>query len=838
MARLNWENVAAPDFSGSAQGIKDAAAMINQALAGARSGIADFQKIGTDRVNKGIMTQLALMDDSGDAAQIPGLLAGVDPSNLYAETLSAVSGRREQLNRMDLSNLELADTKQKYAEGQEWDAMLKGAAPETTALMAALDSPDPAQRSSAQAALADKLKGGDVNKVLGLFDKFSGYEGNLLGNAGKRQGLSFAAEEQGWSREDRKFSQEADELYGQFKSQSLTGEDFIAGLNERFQAGGISGRAYAKVMEKAGLSGFDSLGGSGGGGFGDMSGGGGGGYSPGGTTNISQGGSYDNFLVSLESGGVANAQPRDKSGKLLSSATGLHQFTEETWLGTITKANPAWARGKTPAQLLALRTNPEYSSMVAEAHKQDNARMLEAKGLPTSYANLYSMHHFGPEGGSKFARASANTPMSAILTPAQLKANAYLDKKTKGEVLGIWAARTGNKAADLLVSAVSGAATQTNRAAARMEATAGNSLPQKFFELSTVQESPRQTALRLAKENPGWDAGLLEKQIIRMRSDVAGIGATRKNVNSAIIGQAIVDNAGAEAARTGAFFGGFKANFFGQDSVGDGQMVDYDTAFNAVKGYATGKMDDTIGQIVASDASQGIQAAAQQRFQRAQAAVENKRRVAAARGIKNPRMATEMLELEEATAELQGVGLVTNPPGSQLPGRAAAPPPPPAPVAANRPIRRPTPPPVTAAPQPAVTRRTAAAPAGNKGRDLAAEAEARRRSRIDPEILKMQDSVKASAAARRAREIANGQKVKAETSATVRRVWDAITDPNNRPASVQKTGYTAKPKTNTPSLAELDAALNRGGFPIGAARAQTLALRNRLAAAEGKKPRN
>lgn len=825
MARLNWENVAAPDFSGSAQGIKDAAAMINQALAGARSGIADFQKIGTDRVNKGIMTQLALMDDSGDAAQIPGLLAGVDPSNLYAETLSAVSGRREQLNRMDLSNLELADTKQKYAEGQEWDAMLKGAAPETTALMAALGSPDPAQRSSAQAALADKLKGGDVNKVLGLFDKFSGYEGNLLGNAGKRQGLAFAAEEQGWSREDRKFSQEADELYGQFKSQSLTGEDFIAGLNERFQAGGISGRAYAKVMEKAGLSGFDSLGGSGSGSFGDMSGGGGGGYSPGGSTSIANGGSYDNFLVSLESGG----NPTARAGS--SSATGLHQFTNGTWLGTIAKANPAWAKGKTPEQLLALRTNPQYSSMVAEALKMDNTRALEAKGLPASYANLYSMHHFG---STKFAGASINTPMSSILTPEQLAANPYLKGKTKGQALDIWAARTGNKAADLLVSAVSGATTQTNRAAARMEATAGNSLPQKFFELSTVQESPRQTALRLAKENPGWDAGLLEKQIIRMRSDVAGIGATRKNVNSAIIGQAIVDNAGAEAARTGAFFGGFKANFFGQDSVGDGQMVDYDTAFNAVKGYATGKMDDTIGQIVASDASQGIQAAAQQRFQRAQAAVENKRRVATARGIKNPRMATEMLELEEATAELQGAGRVTNPPGSQLPGRAAAP----APVVANRPIRRPAPPPVSAAPQPAATRKAPTAPAGNKGRDLVAEAEVRRRSRIDPEILKMQDSVKASATAKRAKEIANGQKAKAETSATVRRVWAAIADPNNRPVSNQKTGYVNKPVAKTPTLAELDAALNRGGFPIGAARSQTLALRNRLAAAEGKKPRN
>lgn len=144
---------------------------------------------------------------------------------------------------------------------------------------------------------------------------------------------------------------------------------------------------------------------------------------------------YADVLVALESGGRADA----RAGT--SSATGLHQFTRKTWLATIRSARPPWAEGLAEADLLALRTDPSKSTEMERALRAENAAALDRAGVPATTWHLYAAHHFGAEGGVKFARADDSARMEDVLSAAQIKANPYLAGKTKAQAVANWQAR-------------------------------------------------------------------------------------------------------------------------------------------------------------------------------------------------------------------------------------------------------------------------------------------------------------------------------------------------------------------------------------------------------------
>jgi len=144
---------------------------------------------------------------------------------------------------------------------------------------------------------------------------------------------------------------------------------------------------------------------------------------------------YEAMLVRLESGGRADAKAPT------SSATGLHQFTRDTWLRVFKREVPD--SGMSDDAILALRTDPEISGRMERALRAENAAALESAGLPVDAMNLYAMHHFGGTRGKAFAAADDATPMADILTAEQLAANKYLQGKTKGEAIAIWTERAG-----------------------------------------------------------------------------------------------------------------------------------------------------------------------------------------------------------------------------------------------------------------------------------------------------------------------------------------------------------------------------------------------------------
>jgi hypothetical protein len=139
-------------------------------------------------------------------------------------------------------------------------------------------------------------------------------------------------------------------------------------------------------------------------------------------------------IVGVESGGNPYAtNPR-------SSATGAGQFIDSTWLSLIGKYRPDLAEGKSPQDILALRTDPVLSKEMVGNYAKDNAEILTKAGLPTDSGATYLAHFAGPQGAVKVLGADPATPIAAILGQAAVKANPFLANMTAGDLVG-WAGK-------------------------------------------------------------------------------------------------------------------------------------------------------------------------------------------------------------------------------------------------------------------------------------------------------------------------------------------------------------------------------------------------------------
>lgn len=120
-----------------------------------------------------------------------------------------------------------------------------------------------------------------------------------------------------------------------------------------------------------------------------------------------------------------------------SSATGLFQFIDSTWLSTIARHGPR--HGITPAsrtEALALRTNPQVAALMAAEHMGDNAARIEqATGRKPGTTDLYLAHFLGAGGAARFLGALDRNPDTpgVQLFPAAAKANRTIFFHKSGE---------------------------------------------------------------------------------------------------------------------------------------------------------------------------------------------------------------------------------------------------------------------------------------------------------------------------------------------------------------------------------------------------------------------
>nr|WP_047169480.1 hypothetical protein [Sphingomonas sp. Y57] len=139
-----------------------------------------------------------------------------------------------------------------------------------------------------------------------------------------------------------------------------------------------------------------------------------------------------------ESGLNPNAQARS------SSAGGLFQFIDQSWLGAVkmygAKHGLGWAAdaisrrgdgswkvdGAVRDQVMALKNDPDASSLMAAEFASDNADGLRTSlGRPPRSADLYFAHFLGLEGATRFLKAADARPdaSAAGLFPREARAN-------------------------------------------------------------------------------------------------------------------------------------------------------------------------------------------------------------------------------------------------------------------------------------------------------------------------------------------------------------------------------------------------------------------------------
>ncbi|WP_316176148.1 transglycosylase SLT domain-containing protein, partial [Bradyrhizobium sp. SZCCHNRI1073] len=136
-------------------------------------------------------------------------------------------------------------------------------------------------------------------------------------------------------------------------------------------------------------------------------------------------------IIGVESGGNPNAtNPR-------SSASGLGQFIDSTWLATIRSARPDLA-GKSDSELLALKTDPQLSREMTEAYANQNQAFLTKNGLPVTPGTTYLAHFAGPEGAMKILQADPNASAASILGRKVAEANPFLAQMSARD-LQAWA---------------------------------------------------------------------------------------------------------------------------------------------------------------------------------------------------------------------------------------------------------------------------------------------------------------------------------------------------------------------------------------------------------------
>lgn len=138
-----------------------------------------------------------------------------------------------------------------------------------------------------------------------------------------------------------------------------------------------------------------------------------------------------------------------------SSATGLYQFIDKTWLSMVNKYGDKYGltdlasqindNGKVACnavkkEILELRKDPELCSLMAAELAADNKAHLEkSTGKEAGATELYMAHFMGPAGASKFLNALNKNPNAnaAALFPdaASANKNVFYDKSGKAKSL-------------------------------------------------------------------------------------------------------------------------------------------------------------------------------------------------------------------------------------------------------------------------------------------------------------------------------------------------------------------------------------------------------------------
>jgi hypothetical protein len=149
-------------------------------------------------------------------------------------------------------------------------------------------------------------------------------------------------------------------------------------------------------------------------------------------------------IIGVESNGDPNAKSKR------SSATGLGQFLDETWLYMISAHRPDLANGRSQPEILDLRRDANIAREITARFTERNAELLRKRGLPVTPGTLYLAHFAGGAGAVAILSATEDADAAFIMASADatgrtkrekiIKANPFLEGFTVADLRN-WADR-------------------------------------------------------------------------------------------------------------------------------------------------------------------------------------------------------------------------------------------------------------------------------------------------------------------------------------------------------------------------------------------------------------
>jgi hypothetical protein len=147
-------------------------------------------------------------------------------------------------------------------------------------------------------------------------------------------------------------------------------------------------------------------------------------------------------IIAVESNGDPNAKSKR------SSALGLGQFLDETWLDLIRVYRPDLMRGRSAVESLELRRDASLAREITARLVERNAAMLRRRGLPVTPGTVYLAHFAGGAGAVAVLSAPEEADAASVMATSDatgrtkreqlVKANPFLEHFTVAE-LKAWA---------------------------------------------------------------------------------------------------------------------------------------------------------------------------------------------------------------------------------------------------------------------------------------------------------------------------------------------------------------------------------------------------------------
>jgi tape measure domain-containing protein len=106
-----------------------------------------------------------------------------------------------------------------------------------------------------------------------------------------------------------------------------------------------------------------------------------------------------------------------------SSAEGVGQFIESTWLDLFRRYFPDRAKGLSDAAILALRSDEASAERLIDAYARENAAVLQKAGVSVTEAALQLSHFLGAGDAAKVLKAAPGTPLKGLISDASIAAN-------------------------------------------------------------------------------------------------------------------------------------------------------------------------------------------------------------------------------------------------------------------------------------------------------------------------------------------------------------------------------------------------------------------------------